>query len=333
MDKRAARQATIKSLRRIACARGHKRTQAIRKHFHDYPVKLDAAYRALKSTASREQVERMARRINPFQPCQSPVLWWPQPKKTGGYRSICKLPVSLRAASLMVRDVLQVMYQAGPHAYGIKGRGRDVEARNIAASLQTYEWCYDGDIRSCFDNVNMEALYSLPLPPSVIRNTLDTRSIRFLGSNKRRTTHTTQHYYYRDDHCVGRTDPRGLMQGSPASNIVLAWLLNDMPSTLPEDCAPFLLVDNVLVAARTEQECRAIEQTLCSFFAAHHAGPFALHGEVKSVSAGFDRAGYSYKKWLAGDFEVAPTHSNYMRLYDALEEALETDRAACAPSH
>jgi hypothetical protein len=124
---------------------------------------------------------------------------------------------------------------------------------------------------------------------------------------------------------TGRHGPRGLLQGSPASNLILAWLLNDMPSVLPPDCALFLLTDNVLVAARTEEMCREMEQTLVRYFAEHRAGPFVLHGEITSIGRGFERAGYEFELSLLRGVQVGPSGANTVKFYSSLYAALERD--------
>lgn len=307
-----------------------------RAHFGAPIVRLDAAYRVLGGERpSYEEANHLAGQVNPFSPCRAPVRWWREPKRRGGFRVVCALPPALRADNLIVKDVLEAQFRPGDHIYDWKGRGRDREARNIKAALeQGYRYVLQGDLRDAFQSVRVEALYDLPLPATVIRYALDYRSMVLTHAPEKEVLPglasgelpLSEGLYGTLPRPYG---PRGLLQGAPASNLVLAWLLNGMPGVLPPGCMPFLLTDNVLVAAHTEDECRRAEQTLLRYFAEHPAGPFVLgSSEIVSAQEDFERAGYEYIKVGRDSVEIAPDGLNLYRMYSSFYEAVQNDAKA-----
>ncbi|WP_162238957.1 reverse transcriptase domain-containing protein [Methylobacterium sp. Leaf85] len=273
----------------------------------------------------------MAQRIDPFKPCGASVFWWRIPKAKGGFRRLCRLPTVLYAASLMVKDVLETSFTPGPHLSDIKGQGRDREARRIAEALQQgYEFVYLADVTSCFDSVNLDALSQLPLPKVVIRNVLDTRTMDLRHAPHRERRYAQEHgvSYPYDDHTIERNGPRGLMQGSPASNVIISWFFNDLPGVLQTECVPFLLADDVLVVAEGVEDCREIEKTLTGYFAGHRAGPFVLSGGITTIGDGFERAGYGFRRRGLNEQDVViePSLANYGRILEAAENGQLTDK-------
>jgi hypothetical protein len=344
MDRNAARREALKQLRRIegaSDANDRKRCRAlIRQHFSTPVVLLDASYRTLggEPAPSYEEANQLARSINPFGPCRAPVCWWREPKKNSGFRFVCSLSRTLHAVNLIAQDVLQSVFYPNGHIFDFKRRGKDREANAIKAALeQGYRHVFLGDLRNAFQSVQVEALYELPLPNNVIRYALDYRNMNLEHHSDRDRVNQgfapvcasvdIQGIY--NGNIPGQDGPRGLLQGSPASNLVLAWLLNDMPSVLPPDCVPFLLTDNVLVAARTEQECQQIETTLLRYFAEHRAGPFVLGSrEIADIEEkSFERAGYEFEL-RSGAVEIAPDGANSYSLFSALYEAVQADALA-----
>lgn len=332
MNRDAARQSATKHIAAIIRAtdagRHRYARHLLRAYLSRYVVKLDAAYSVLGANASYEDASRLARRIDLYAPCCVPVLWRPIPKRTQGVRIVCKLPRVLRAAHLIIQDVLQAVYRPGGHAFNIKRRGRDVEARAIQAAMEKgYRYCYVGDLKDAFQAVNIEALYQLPLPNTVIRNMLDCRNLRLRRVRMDKTTHAI----HTNINSTKRmpNGPSGLMQGSPVSNLILNWLFDSMPSVLPSDSEVFLFSDNVLVATKEEDQCRAVEQTLGQYFLTHQAGPFVIIGQVEPIESGIERMGYFYDYSAIGKkVRIDISHLNYEKIYTAVEEAIIRDLEA-----
>lgn len=319
MDRNRARILTQKSLDTIRRTFGRRRSRLVRQHLASKTAALDAAFRTLGAAASQIAAERLAERIRPFSPAWEAVPFRYVAKRSGGYRTICTLPNALFGCSLMIRDVLRAQMRAPQFIYNVCGRGRDQEARNIKAAIEAGNtWCYVADVQSCFDSIDPDALYSLPLPSSVVRNVLDVRSLQFVHRPEReeeipptRTMRTTH---------PRRGGPRGILQGSPASDIVLIWLLSDLADALPDGNRAFLLADDLLVACNTEDECRRIEHVLVARFREHRAGRLILVGEIYHAAGGFERAGYHFKQSeLTGQVEIDMSNDNWDSLYRLLE--------------
>ncbi len=68
--------------------------------------------------------------------------------------------------------------------YGILGASRDYAARAIKAIQNAgFTHLAKTDIRDCFQSVDPDALYSLPLPQEVIRTCLDPRNLTYHQMN------------------------------------------------------------------------------------------------------------------------------------------------------
>lgn len=268
--------------------------------------------------AAFDDIIQLSALVNPFSLHGEPVRWRFHPKRSGrGYRTVCTLPWRLKAAHYLIGDVLHARLTPGDHIFDWRRRGRDREAWQIQAALeQGFEWCFVGDLTNCFQSVKTDALYDiLPLPAAVIEHCLDYRHLTFAyGHSNDVHRHDAREW----------DGPRGLLQGSPASNIVLAWLFNDLPSAMPPGCAPFLISDNVLVAAHSEQECRAIEQHLSGYFAGHPAGPFTLTGKISSLDDEIEHVGYAYSRGENGVI-ITPAHDGHERMMARFLAALRED--------
>lgn len=312
-------------------------------HFRAGAVRLDAAYRALGEEATYWQADSLAKRLNAFGPCSEPVRWWRSPKTRPGadgtvrHRIVCDLPLMLYASHLIIRNVLEQQFVPGDHIWDIKGRGRDKEAEAIQAAMeQGYRYAFVGDLTDAFPSVDPEALKTLPLPRAVIRRALDHRNLNYRHDLKRerraqadappRMSPVSQEESTHGN-MPGRNGPRGLLQGSPASNLILASLLNDLPGALPAGCKPFLLADDVLVLTHTDEECRRVETALSLYLEGHHAGPFALVtkfiGHIGTI--GFDRAGYNYSLGPSFAAEIGIDFRNIEKMLAECQVAIERD--------
>lgn len=337
-----ARQTVCRQLDRIATvsAAGGRRKASIlvRRFLWADTVKLDAAFRVLGEAVSFEEAAELAGRIDLFQPCERAVTWWRIPKRTTGSRIVCQLPSEVRAAHLIILDVLQAQFRPGHHLYGVKGRGRDELARSLRAAMeQGRGYAIQGDIREAFSNVDVDSLYDiLPLPAAVIRHMLDYRNLRLRHDPTRDKAQVSSApcgpLSIRGTYLSVPTQvngPTGLLAGFPASNLILAIALAGLSDVLPPGCAPYLYADNVLVAARTEEECRRIEPMLIRYFAEHPAGPFTLDKiAIDSLDAGIGFLGYAFERDLEGEVAIIPNQRGYNDIIVTCCRAAEAAAAA-----
>lgn len=261
-------------------------------------VRLSAALRALGGAPDQRTALALRDRVNAWSTDFLAVRWRLETKPSGGLRVISDLPLELKAVHYMLSAALEAQFTPSAALYGVACASRD-DAAIALKSLQNegFNHLAKGDIRECFQSVAPDALYQLPLPKEVIRRTLDTRQLNFTERTEARTETAfagfpCSSYSY---HGHNPSEPQGLMQGSPASSIILAWLLNGIPTGT--DQAVILCFDNVAVAAQDRERCRAMMDNLVEWFATRcPAGPLELC-QIAYASPGDDPLeflGYSF---------------------------------------
>ncbi|MGI3166788.1 hypothetical protein [Pseudooceanicola sp. 200-1SW] len=261
-----------------AATQAGKRLQPVVREFLRHPkVRLAASLRALGGASSKEQILDLRERVNAWATDYPPIRWHARRKPDGTSRSICILPPELKAVHYMVAEVVRQQLARSESLYGVSGASRDDAARTLK-QLQNDGHVYlaQTDIVDCFQSVDPDALYQLPLPQEVIRRALDPRNLTIIEEGGYRTSQV--HHASSLSGAIHVTHkasgPKGLMQGSPASSIILAWLLNGLPSR--ESARVLLCFDNIAVAARTPEGCREMADTLIAHFERCPAGPLAL---------------------------------------------------------
>lgn len=284
--------------------------------------KIIASARALRGSPTIDEVAELASGIDPFSVHSDPVPWrWALKRSGRGIRPVCSLPPRLKAAHYLIQDILRAELPSSSRFFDIRGRGRDRQAREIAAAIdQGLTWCFVGDLTDCFQSVEANAFgAALPLPRSVIANCMDIRNLNMVLRNSSSSSGQSAPQW---------NGPRGLLQGSPASNLVLAWMLNDILDAIPPGARLFVFSDNILVATQSEQECRTIEHTLASFFGEHPAGPFQLRGGVQSLQTTIEHLGYAYSADCG--LTIEPSHYGWERFSGRIDDAEERDFASGA---
>lgn len=162
------------------------------------------------------------------------------------------------------------------HIYGVTGRGRDEAARRLKAAQNAgLTHLAKLDIVACFQSINPDSLYQLPLPKEVTRRALATRNMTFVEWEPQIGTTASQRLSGIPMPLHSESGPRGLLQGSPVSNLILAWLLNDMP--VPERAMVLICADNIAIAAADPTTRQAAIDTLVAYFERDcPAGPLNL---------------------------------------------------------
>jgi hypothetical protein len=188
--------------------------------------------------------------------------------------------VRLKAQHYLIKDVMEAIYQPQSHIFDVPGRGRDMAARAVKAALEAgYKHCFLGDVRDCYQHVSVGSFADLlPLPRSVIENCLNPRNLTLTESC---ATSFTSSYSAQRTRANG---PRGLLQGSPASNIILAMLFGSLAMRIePHDCVVINVSDNFLVAAKDDATLEMIIALLREYLREHPAGPFELKNSAQTV--------------------------------------------------
>ncbi|SHK41947.1 hypothetical protein SAMN05444000_12842 [Shimia gijangensis] len=259
-----------------ATASGNRCQPVVRDFLRNPQVRLSATLRALGADANQETTFRTRECVSAWATEFPPVEWYIKAKPNGGNRIVCDLPPELKAVHYMLAEALHQQFCRSANVYGVSGASRDHAALDLKALQNSgHTYLAKTDIVECFPSIDPTALFQLPLPKEVIRRTLTIDNLMFT----RKPDAKSVPY----DVCGSTGDindahkasgPTGLLQGSPASNIILAWLLNGIPTST--DSSVMLCFDNIVVAARTSEGSRAMASTLAAHFERFPSGPLAL---------------------------------------------------------
>lgn len=259
-----------------ACEAGKRPNRLVRALLRDPEARLSAALRALVGEPGPEEAFALRDSLNLWSGPSAPVRWYPKAKQSGGYRPICILPPDLKAAHYMIGAAIAAQLPAVSPLYGIRKRGVAEALRELKA-LQNAGFVHlaKTDIKDCFQSISPDALYQLPIPEEVIRRTLDHRNLTFTQGGRQNASQASA----RNSSCIYppyhmASGPSGLLQGSPASSVIFAWLLKDMPTG--DDARVMLCFDNIVVAACTPDGTRRAMDTLTAYSRASPVGPLAL---------------------------------------------------------
>ena len=276
-----------------ATASGRRLQPVLRNYLRNPHARLSAALRTLGGTPAQERAKSLAQRTDPRAPGSAPVRWRLDPKRKGGHRIICKLPLELKAAHYLLKPPLEQLYERSEHVYGVKHFGRDTAAGEVKRLQNNgYRFAALTDVVDCYQSVNPDALYELPIPKEVIRRTLDLRKIPAEMDREHRVPAHVLYALGTTMNTHNASGPRGLMQGSPLSGLLLAWLLNDVPTS--DEARVLLCFDNLIVLAKTPDGARTMAETLAVHFERCSAGPLALCEPEYFDNEPFDFLGYRF---------------------------------------
>lgn len=288
----------------------------IHSYFKDKNVKVSVLAKAGIRMPSTTGWLTEALLFDPFSPFPEPVYWWPEPKRSHGYRLVCDPPPAIRAAHYMIGDVIAAQTDLPPFIFNVKGKGRDGLARQLLEKLEQGFTCWRTyDVRDCYQSVDPGAIYQLKLPRRIINNALDMNNLNLQRVAGKGTTRSGSPYRDTIVDAAVESGPSGLMQGSPASNLILAFLLQTMPQPIVGDGYLFLYGDDLIVVARTQDACDRVEQSLCEFFAQPWLGPLPLQRKAAGIGGAFEFLGYEFRlDATAGNWAIDLSRRNWDEL-------------------
>ena len=207
------------------------------------------------------------------------------PKKNGGVRPLAVPPIydriMQRAVSQILTPALEKLMHEQSHGYR-RGRSRITASDAIAqAWREGYRWVYESDIKSFFDNVQLDMLrdrlnalyFGDPMVDCIIN--WMRAPVRFQGQTIERKN--------------------GLPQGSPLSPLMANLMLDDFDNDLSS--AGFKLIrfaDDFIVLCKNPEEAKKAEQAARDSLAEHG---FELHPDkshIKALDEGFKYLGYLF---------------------------------------
>lgn len=266
-----------------------------------------------------------------------PVAYQHRCRSTSGFRRVCKLPDDLLMFHYLARDLIVAQFDPKAHIADWKGRGANRAIERMAEAInQPDQQVIVADISRCFDSVNFNEFYkSSLLPEEFIRRALDCRYWAFRYQwNSKGCCHPKQPRCKGPligDQGLGETVTGSLGQGSPASNAVLATMLNDMDAQ--QFGANFLAVisDNIIVVCAGDVDPQPVIAEMVEHFANHRYGPFVLHPETieaRPASEPFDFLGYQFRCAPDGALDIDLSQRNWEKLNRLLENGRRNRRAA-----
>lgn len=260
-----------------------------------------------KRAISPDLFER-AERLDVMASFRGSVPWRFEPRKSGPPRCVVSLPWELSAAHWLAAELIYAQIEPGAHIFDWRGRGRDRAALTLAHLMQNHgQHVLLADVRQCFASVNIDAIAALNiLPLELIRNALDYRQLRF-----RRYDPPAGVPIGIED--VEQMAPRGLLEGSAASNPLLATFFNDLPSHLDESVAALVISDNIAIVAPSEETCSKAEEDLGRYFAGHLAGPFFLTKERFLPGESCEWLGYAFERRADGTVCIEHSGTNWSK--------------------
>ncbi|ANY18668.1 hypothetical protein A6F68_00132 [Tsuneonella dongtanensis] len=254
----------------------------------------------------------------------APVEWHNKPRRTSGYRKICRFSPIEKMWHVLINDLIHAMHEARPHIGDWRGRGRDHQMGQLLAAIHSpWQAVVVADIRRAFSTVNVDAVYDLPyLPEQLIRRAIDYRTHEFVRRDRSDDASRGDMVLIDDLEMA----PCGLMEGSPASNAIFSVLLNDLPDHLDEEIQCFVYCDNVILLAPSVLHAQRAENALVRHFTGHRAGPFQVTSQVSPVFEPFEHLGYALRLADNG-LEVGLSDKNWnefcRRLDDPKKHPLE----------
>lgn len=271
----------------------------IRKLQKDRNISQSYALKSVPEGTPKSVVRRIAkssmRADNP-----EVVRYWHVPRKRGAPRPVCSLPPVLKAKHRRLTDTIVAQLRLHPSIYGASsmayGENKLLNHDKDAAAGRAAQLISDGwivaesDIADCFQSFNPDGLYSLTslnIREEEIRQTLDYRKLRFEYVPRTETGLSS-------NTPTERSGPRGLLQGSPVSSAILAWVLDSVVRSLPQsdDIELVIAFDNILVAAREEAGLIGARRSLASALQWLPVGPLHLSEPKPLTEDGIIFLGY-----------------------------------------
>jgi hypothetical protein len=273
--------------------------------------------------------------FNPLAPNDEVVSWWYKPKSSTGYRIVCDLPPKLKATHYIIKDLLEARCDAPNFVYNLRGGGgHDALAQDILRKLhEGFHHVRTYDVCDCFQHVSTDALYSLKLPRRLIQHAIDTDNLEFkqaapkIGDIPVDVTDPSISDPYMTTE--GTSGPTGIMQGSPAANLIFANILQSMPQPSPSRAVVGMFGDDLIVLARSEEICDEVETQIDQFLGQESVGPLILRHTNPECDNAFEYLGYEFRKApLANEWTIGLSHRNQMKLIRKWREIVFAAHAA-----
>lgn len=267
-----------------------------------------------------------AKDIDLFRPYKGEINFYElRNKNNGKLRQVVRLPSTLKLSHRMADALIKEQFCPGRHIYNWKGKGT---ARLLHDMIGAFELGFAhvllADVNNCYDSIDFKAVYDLKLfPNDFVAAQLDLRQMKF---RRNACEHLAGEVGERAKVCslcslAGIAEPDGqprfkinLVQGSPASNALLAVLFDDLPRHLPEGILCFIFGDNIALLAKNEVGLVAAKEALVNYYRHHVAGRLSLKFLYEGLArSGFEHLGYRVGL-REGHWTVGHSDANFYRM-------------------
>ena len=219
----------------------------------------------------------------------------------------------VRAAHLLIADVLDAKGVANKYEYNARRRGRDKAGAQIRnAILDAYTDWVVFDLKSFYSSVGPKHLKWLGLPPKVMRHSVFCNSeMPIVGPTSKDHLKAARH---------------GLPKGAMLSGKIASGLIGRMLRDIPGDYGVWSYVDDVVIGARSPAETAIIADAVKKVVETNPAGPLAFKMfEVTDAATGFSFLNYRFRlEWRDGQphVHIHPDHAAFNNLRDKLDRKL-----------
>ncbi|NIJ08246.1 hypothetical protein FHS31_001863 [Sphingomonas vulcanisoli] len=245
--------------------------------------------------ATVEVVNEMIEETSLFEACVEPIEWYLKRKRRGGRRPICEFGYEQHFRHAVIRHALDAQLPVNHPFYDVRRAGPGRAVIDIAQAIEGgRQWIWAADIRDCFCSIDIRAVYQLCLlPTEVIRCALDYRHLPLQRKENARRPNGAMSRFVSSTSISEGEGPRGLLQGSPASNALLRHILFKVTRCVHPDARLFVYSDNIIVVAPTPEICGHVRDALTCELAGCLGGPLRFGTSlIQHASEGLQTLGY-----------------------------------------
>ena len=224
------------------------------------------------------------------------------PKNDGKVRPTLEFGWEVKAAQLLVSDVLAAKGLVNPFEFNCARKGRNRAASQVKDYIEEgYRNVVIADIKDCYSSIGPKHLEWLKLPPKVIRYSVFPNADMPIECLENQSG-------------ILKAARHGLPQGAMLSGKIASGLIGRVLQTLSGDIRVRSYTDDVAICARTPAAADDIACAIKSGFKQLKAGPLAFkYLEVCDIVEGFSFLNYRFR-WEKEHVHIFPDQAAFKNL-------------------
>ncbi len=267
----------------------------------------------LPDPLSRKALEQLANGFALHKPLPGTAKLILVPQGSKPPRVALEFGWQVRAAHLLIADVLHAKGVVNKYEFNARGRGRDRAGAQIrSAILDGYADWIGFDLEKFYSSVGPKHLKWLGLPPKVIKHSVYCNGEMHISG----LTHKT----------ALKAARHGLPTGAMLSGKIASGLIGRMLQDIPGDYRAWSYVDDVLIGARSPAETAKIADAVKQVVEKNAAGPLAFKFlEIANSVSGFSFLNYRFRLELRDGKQhvhIHPDHAAFNNLRHKLDRLL-----------